>query len=205
MTYHWFQVVKDDFQEGKPGVKEQHSEFRSHTQNIFTFYYLHVSLLWSSKQNIKYHSPWLRKKKRISYFRWKPAIYMGNVLKWFNFAKFLAPCVLIRKLGGRPRSSFQIHKISNGHELFPIRCRLLFLVWVILCLWKVVHKGKLGRFEAKDLNMFSQLHLFTKEWINSEPGFLWRFRLKQLSKTDEYTSRFWNLFPEPIVTDFPKL
>lgn len=47
----------------------------------------------------------------------------------------------------------------------------------------MVHKEKLGRFEAKDLNMFSQLHLFTKEWINSEPGFLWRFRLKQLSQT----------------------
>ena len=69
----------------------------------------------------------------------------------------------------------------------------------------MVHEGKLSRFEAKDLNIFSQLHLFTNEWINSEPGFLWRFRLTQLSKTDEYTSRFWNLFPEPIVSDFPKL
>ena len=129
----------------------------------------------------------------------------GECLKWLKFAKFLTPCVLIRKLGGRPRSSFQIHKISNGHEMFPIRCRLLFLVWVILCLWKVVHKGKLGRFEAKDLNIFSQLHLFTKELIYSESGFLWRFRLKQLSKTDEYTSRFLKSFPRTYRFRFSKI
>ena len=129
---------------------------------------------------------------------------MGNVLKWLKLAKFLAPCVLIRKLGGRSRTSFKVHKISNGHEMFPIKCQLLFLVWVILCLWKVVHKGKLGLFEAKDLNMFSQLHLFTKKWINSEPGFLWRFRLKQLSKTDEYTSRLKS-FPRTYRFRFSKI
>ena len=48
MTYSLFQVVKDDFQEGELGAKDHHTKFRSHTQNIFKFYYLHVSLLWSS-------------------------------------------------------------------------------------------------------------------------------------------------------------
>ena len=70
MTYSLFQVVKNDFQEGELGAKDHHSKFRLHIQNIFMFNYLHVSLLWSSKQNIRYHSLWLRKKKRIPHFRW---------------------------------------------------------------------------------------------------------------------------------------
>ena len=72
------------------------------------------------------------KKKENTLFQMQASIYMGNVLKWLKFAKFLAPCILIEKLDERPHTSFQIHKISNGHKMFPIKCRLLFPVYFIL-------------------------------------------------------------------------
>ena len=71
------------------------------------------------------------KKKENTLFQMQASIYMGNVLKWL-IAKFLAPYILIEKLDERPHTSFQIHKISNGHKMFPIKCQLLFLVYFIL-------------------------------------------------------------------------
>ena len=133
------------------------------------------------------------------------SIYMGNVLKWLKFVKFLAPCILIEKLDKRPHTSFQIHKISNGHKMFPIKCRLLFPVYFILSEEKWYIRGSAVDLKQKTSTCFSQIQLFTKEWINSEPGFLWRFRQKQLFQTDGYTLRLWNLCPEPIISNFPKL